>query len=165
MEYDENIVFKKDGIELRGSCNSEFIRLVDIIDECNKARIKEDKLGLMEIEWKYARNFDGAFEQFVGPIEDLKRIKEIIVGKEIYFGEIAGKHSEIYGNLEENEINIIEEPEEINNFLKEYPTGHEYNHSFLCTFQDGILDERYDDITEEVGKEFMKLRSWKINEN
>ena len=37
------------------------------------------------------------------------------IGKEIYFGEILGKHSEIYGKLEKNEIKIITDNQD---FLK-----------------------------------------------
>ncbi len=38
-----------------------------------------------------------------------------VIGKEIYFGEILGKHSEIYGKLEKNEIKIITDNQD---FLK-----------------------------------------------
>lgn len=31
-----------------------------------------------------------------------------IIGKEVYFGEILGKHSEIYGTIEKGEIEKIE---------------------------------------------------------
>ena len=30
-----------------------------------------------------------------------------IIGKEVYFGEILGKHSEVYGTIEESEITKI----------------------------------------------------------
>lgn len=41
---------------------------------------------------------------FVATQEDIDRI----MGKEIYFGEVLGKHSEIYGNLSEGDLRVIE---------------------------------------------------------
>jgi len=34
------------------------------------------------------------------------------IGKELYFGEILGKHSEIQGKLEMNELTVISEDQE-----------------------------------------------------
>lgn len=34
------------------------------------------------------------------------------IGKEIYFGEILGKHSEVYGTLNEDEIEILSEDQD-----------------------------------------------------
>lgn len=45
-------------------------------------------------------NVEGIF------IAEEKEVKEAI-GKEIYFGEILGKHSEVYGILEKEEITEI----------------------------------------------------------
>jgi hypothetical protein len=39
-------------------------------------------------------------------IADEKEVKDII-GEEVYFGEILGKHSEIYGTIEEGEITEV----------------------------------------------------------
>ena len=32
---------------------------------------------------------------------------ESIIGKEVYFGEVLGKHSNVYGTLEEGEIKLV----------------------------------------------------------
>lgn len=37
---------------------------------------------------------------------------ENLIGKGIYFGEVLGKHSEIYGVLEEDEIKVISDDQE-----------------------------------------------------
>lgn len=34
------------------------------------------------------------------------------IGKDVYFGEILGKHSEIYGVLEESDLNILTEDQD-----------------------------------------------------
>lgn len=40
-------------------------------------------------------------------IADEKEVKDAI-GQEVYFGEILGKHSEVYGTLEEGEMKEVE---------------------------------------------------------
>lgn len=35
-----------------------------------------------------------------------------ILGKEVYFGEVLGKHSEIYGTVDDNDIEIVSEDRE-----------------------------------------------------
>jgi hypothetical protein len=45
---------------------------------------------------------------------------EQIIGKEIYFGEVLGKHSEIYGTLEEKEIVVISDDPLVISKLKEH---------------------------------------------
>jgi hypothetical protein len=34
------------------------------------------------------------------------------IGKEVYFGEILGKHSEVYGTLNEDDLEIISEDQD-----------------------------------------------------
>lgn len=41
---------------------------------------------------------------FVATQEEVDRV----VGKEVYFGEVLGKHSEIYGTLESGDLTVIE---------------------------------------------------------
>jgi hypothetical protein len=77
-----------------------------------------------------------------------------MLGKTIYFGEIDGKHSEVYNTLDESDIKIIEDPKLILHFLSGFPSGHEYNYSFINTFSDRASDGEYDDISEEELKEF-----------
>lgn len=54
---------------------------------------------LYKFEWDCGRQ--GSVEGLFISTED--KVKELI-GKEVYFGEILGKHSEIYGVIEEGEI-------------------------------------------------------------
>ena len=42
------------------------------------------------------------------------------IGAEIYLGEIEGKHSEVYGNLEYSDYKLLAEYEEDNIFVKEF---------------------------------------------
>lgn len=145
------ITYKKDGILI----DENFISLSEIIENCNIEKLKEDKLVLLKMEWRGWRGFDeGILEKIVLPIEKIETIKKYILGKTIYFGEIAGKHSDIYNSLDENDIKLIDDPKIIVDFLSANPSGHIYNHSFLYTFINYASDGGYDDISEEDLKEF-----------
>ena len=63
-------------------------------------------------------------------------------GMEAYFGEIAGKHSEIYGTVEEDEIKITDDAVE---FLATYPRGRCYDHSFIDAFYNTLEGAYYKD--------------------
>ena len=50
------------------------------------------------------------------------------LGKEVWFGEILGKHSEIYGTLEASDLSVIsDDPEVVEIFEKLFPEGVGYN--------------------------------------
>lgn len=49
-------------------------------------------------------------------IADISEIDKLI-GEEIYFGEVLGKHSEIYGELEEKDLTIKSKDQE---FIQEF---------------------------------------------
>lgn len=147
----EQITYKKDGILIGGI----FISLSDIIEKCNIEFIKDEKLILLKIQWTGWRGFDeGILEIIALPMEKIKIIKKHILGKTIYFGEIAGKHSDVYGTLDENDIELIHDPKMISDFLHRNPNRHNYNHSFLYRFHDYAIDGVYDDVSEVDVKEF-----------
>lgn len=147
----KQITYKKDGILI----DENFISLFEITEKCNLEKIKEDKLLLLKMEWKGWRGFDeGILEKIVLPIENIEIIKKHILGKKIYFGEIAGKHSNVYNTLDENDIEVIDDYKIIQQFLSSNPNGHQYNYSFLHTFYDYASDGGYEDISEEDIKEF-----------
>lgn len=130
--------------------NCEFIPLQDIVNNCNFVKIKNNNLALLVIEWEGWRGFEeGIKEEIVLPIENINIIKKHIVGKEINFGEIAGKHSEIVNFIDDNDIIIIEDHIIIQKFLLDNPDGRKYRHSFLEVFYNNILDRVYDDIPED----------------
>lgn len=58
---------------------------------------------LWRFYWDCGRqgNLEGLF------VATENEIKEVI-GKDVYFGEVLGKHSEIYGTIEENDIKKID---------------------------------------------------------
>jgi hypothetical protein len=148
------IIYKKNGILV----DKNFISLSEIIEKCNIEKLKEDNLLLLIMEWRGWRGFDeGILEKIVLPIEKIDFIKKHILGKTIYFGEIAGKHSDVRNTLDENDIEIIDDPKIILDFLSSNPSGHEYNHSFLNNFIDRAFDGGYDDIGDEIAEEILNM--------
>lgn len=70
--------------------------------------------SLYKFEWDVGRmgELDGLFVAYD------KEVKAAI-GKEVYFGEVLGKHSEIYGELEESELTKIDvEKDVLDNMVK-----------------------------------------------
>ena len=144
------INYQKDGIIIDG----EFYGISQIISKCNDAKIEQDKLSLLTIEWRGGRGFDGCKEQIVLSADKIEIIKKYMVGRTVYFGEIAGKHSDVYGEVLESEVTVSDDKKVISDFLSEYPSGHTYDHSFLYQFSDSAQDGQYEDMTEEEVKEF-----------
>jgi len=147
------IVYKTDGIELDGL----YLSLEEIKEKCNNAKIEEDDLVILEIsKWLDSRGFDGVTESKVYPRKTAYQIKELLLDREIYFGEIAGKHSEVYGTMEDDDFEIIEDKNQVKELLKSH-NGWDYNHSFLETFFETLEEEQYTDITEEEKELFFEL--------
>jgi hypothetical protein len=142
------IKYKKDGIELE---DGTFISLETITEKCNNLKIKESNLVILELGW------DGrggsVFEQIALPKEKALQVKDFLLGQEVYFGEIWGKHSEVYGTICEKTMEIVEDTKKVKQFLKEFPDGWNYNHSFINTFierNDELLEyEEATDVTRE----------------
>lgn len=141
------VKYRKDGIEfidLQG--NKTFLNIDDIINECNKIKIKDNALVLLQLEWESHRGFDGCYENIVMTKKNAQKFIETFTGVEVYFGEIAGKHSEIYGTLDEEDIELITDLDSVNQFLTEYPSGRDFNHSFTNRIGDKLYDGEYEGI-------------------
>jgi len=145
------INYKKDGVELDG----DFLSLVEITEKCNEIKLKENKLVLLKIHW--GGKHGDVLEQIILPSDNATQLKDYLIGREVYFGEIWGKHSEVYGEMEEKDFEIVKDKSKIKSFLNNFPSGHDYDHSFIYTFIEGAeekleyssdsLDE--DDATQE----------------
>lgn len=127
------------------------VSLEEITKQVNIVKIKEEDLMFVSFYWDGGRGWDGAWEEFVLPRAKAERIVEMMVGNEIYFGEIAGKHSEIFGDLNESDVLTSIDPERVANFLNNSPGGHVYNHSFIDVFADSLCGD------EEKETEFNEL--------
>jgi len=49
------------------------------------------------------------------------------IGKEVYFGGILGKHSEVYGTLEEGQVKEITSSQEVVKVVEEFGLSSGYN--------------------------------------
>jgi len=68
------------------------------------------------------------------------------IGKEIYFGEVLGKHSEIYGELEKKDLKILTEDQDfIEKFEKIIGTGTISGHNPLEWYDEDIEDDEDDE--------------------
>lgn len=63
--------------------------------------------GIYEFYWPYNRGGD-VEGTFVATTEQVASI----IGKDVYFGEIRGKHSEVSGRIEEGEITLVTDDQE-----------------------------------------------------
>lgn len=77
---------------------------------------------LYRFGWDCGRqgNVDGLF---VAEEDDVKKA----IGKRIYFGEILGKHSEVYGDLEEADIEVITGDQAVISIFEEHDISSGYN--------------------------------------
>lgn len=63
---------------------------------------------------------DGVF------VAEKQKVKNII-GKKVYFGEVLGKHSEIYGTIEEDEITFISDDPHFVELFEKHDLSSGYN--------------------------------------
>ena len=84
----------------------------------------------------------------MGDVEGLfvttKETLQAALGKEVYFGEILGKHSEIYGTLEKDDVEILTDDQEfIEKFIEIMGDGtiSGYNPLEYISYDDDDEDE------------------------
>lgn len=67
---------------------------------------------------------------------------------EVYFGEVLGKHSEVYGALEPNEITLISDNPEVVKVVEENGLTNGYNPFDYTAI--GYDDRSVDEVIEEM---------------
>lgn len=84
-------------------------------------------------------------------------VEELINSKiGVYFGEVLGKHSEIFGSISAEELKMISDAPEIIKLIEEYKLENGYN-PFHYTATD--VDEGEEDLTvEEIIEKRLKSR-------
>ena len=142
------IEYTKNGILVDGACA---ISLEEVTRKVIQKRITECDYVLLKIEWGFRRGFDGVIEYIVVNNAAAKIVKQVLVGKHCYFGEIAGKHSSVGGIVEDKHVTINNDVEDVLNFILKNPTQHDYNHSFLWAIYDDMESDHYQkDILHQV---------------
>ena len=110
---------------------------------------KDNQQVLAQFFWDCGRsgNVSGVFICTKQQIADA-------VGKEVYFGEILGKHSEVYGTLDEGDIEILSDDQYfISLMLEIFPDGEISGYNPLSyvqeTEEDEYEDQHFEDLYEE----------------
>jgi hypothetical protein len=91
--------------------------------------------GLYKFHWDCGRQGDlrGLFTAEANEVEG-------VIGKEVYFGKVLGKHSEIYGTVEPGEITLLTDDQSFVAKFDEYGCASGFN-----------LITRYREQVEERG--------------
>lgn len=152
------VEYKKDGIKI----DSTFLSLEDITSKCLDARLKENNLVILKLSW--SGRGGSVSEQRALSLDNALAVKEILLDREVYFGEIWGKHSEVYGTMSEKTFSIEKDTEKVKIFLREFSSGIDYDYSFIETFIESGEDkleypsgEDDDEVTQELLDELKSL--------
>jgi len=78
--------------------------------------------AVYKFNWYGSRGYD-VDGLFVAP----KSYIEKLLGKDVYFGEICGKHSEVYGTLDEEDLTLVTDDPEIVAIFEENNISSGYN--------------------------------------
>lgn len=161
MNWKVMINYSSKGIEVNG----EFISLEDIVWNCNRQKVKELDLVIVNICWD--RRSGSIYENRVLPKVLAEEYRDFMVGHEVYFGEIEGKHSEVYGEVEADDVTIGDNTVFITEFLRKNSEGREMNHSFLSARLEGIEclggEELTDEELDSVESFARKIREFTLN--
>jgi hypothetical protein len=74
-----------------------------------------EKLYLYKFGWDYGRGME-----VNGIFAATKHQIESALGREVYFGEVCGKHSEIFGEFNLDDLEILTEDQDFIEKAKEY---------------------------------------------
>ena len=151
--YGDDLIFTESGLQVGG----RFLPLGEIIRNCLTRRVINNKLVLVTIEWESRRGFDGLIEKFVLSRSQWQTLQSQIIGETIYFGEIAGKHSDIRGTIDEGDITVDDSVSGVVRFLQNNPTGREYNHSFIDRFYERVSAGSYDNHDNETDEAYWEF--------
>lgn len=88
--------------------------------------------GIYKFSWNCGRQGD-VEGCFVATEESVKEA----TGKDVYFGEILGKHSDVYGTLEESEIKLITTDPSAVALFEKYDLNSGYNPLEYLDEEDG----------------------------
>lgn len=110
------------------------------------------KKGIYKFSTEYGRSgsLEGVF------IATKQRVNKLISSKiEVYFGEVLGKHSEVFGAIEKKDIKLITDDSQALAIVEKYELTNGHN-PFDCTFINFELEGvDLDDMT--VGELVNKL--------
>jgi len=137
------------GIEIEG----KFYSKENLITGINTEIIRAGGWKLVKIEWD--KRGCHCYDIFL--CNDVLKLTNMLDGIEIYFGEIAGKHSDVYGSIEKDDISTENFPFNEVEFLNYFPSGFDSENSFLDVIKHNMQDDWEGNFeSEEDYLEFVK---------
>lgn len=102
--------------------------------------------GIYEFYWDCGRqgNLSSTF------IADSAEV-EFMLGKEVYFGEVLGKHSEIYGTIDPQDITLKTDNQDFIRMFEDI-LGESWS-TEMNPFEYFNQDGQYDDETDDTGED------------
>lgn len=84
---------------------------------------------------------------FIAEKEQVEWLKQSKL--EVYFGEVLGKHSEVFGPLDESDITLVSEDESVVKVIEDNDLENGFNpfHYSLMGTEDLLGDKHEDDLT------------------
>lgn len=130
---------------------TEFVSKVEELASKFKLTVESEDLStkiLVLLKWPESRVCFEISEQFLIEKSDWAELFELIKDEEVYFGEIAGKHSEVYGDLDAvNDFYTSDNLKEKTEFFNKHGFYKSLNqHSFLDKILESFAeknDDRY----------------------
>lgn len=80
---------------------------------------------------------------FIAPKSHIEKLIESKIN--VYFGEVLGKHSEVYGTIDEGELTLVSDNNEVIKVIEDFDLSNGYNPFHYTTVMTGR--EEFDDLT------------------
>ena len=118
--------------------NGEILTIEDFTRNVYLKRIEEYDLILVKILWKRRRSRD-LYQNFITS-NSIEKVNHLLIGENVYFGEIEGKHSEVFGDIDSEDLSFITDKKEILEFYLNYGSENS-NIDFLDAVKESILEK------------------------
>lgn len=107
----------------------------------------------MEAIWKFhwdCGRMGNISSVFIATKEDIQKA----IGKTVYLGEVLGKHSDVYGELEKEHITFVTDDKEFVKLFIKYDLSNGYNPlNYINDTENAIEDPLYIDVSDIYKKD------------
>jgi hypothetical protein len=121
--------------------NDKKILLSTIIYEVNRRSVIEENLVLLTITMEPSRNDSGAEQIICLTLSNAIELQDILKNKEVYFGDIFGKHSDVSFVIDEDSMKIDKDNNTVVRFISQNPSYQEFDFSFTDVYLDYLSNE------------------------
>ncbi|MEE6129096.1 hypothetical protein V2E39_16975 [Chryseobacterium arthrosphaerae] len=118
------------------------------------SKLKKEAVYKMHVDCGRSGELEGVF------VAKKSHVKILIDSEmEVYFGEVLGKHSEVYGKIENKEIKMVSDNEDVVNVIKTHDLESGYNpfnYAVVNQQREDFIDLTVGEICEILEKEMSK---------